>query len=775
MGTPPSPAGPGVPAGSTSVSAAGQSVAAHSVQGGMHYYAAPPPEKPGPVVALPAAPAVFVGREAEADLVRAVLRPAEGAAGPAAVVVGAVAGLGGVGKTALALHAAHHAYRLGWFTDVVFVDLRGYDPDPLTAHQALDVLLRTLRVPTEDIPTSAAERAGLLGSVLSALGREGRRVLIVADNASSSDQIRPLLPAGDRHRLLVTSRHTQPDLGARLVDLETLTPEAGVELLRATLDAARPGDTRTHDTPEAARDLAAWCGGLPLALRISAAVLVLDPGQSIPGLLAELQARRSRIDAIDAYTHLTGTQRALRATFDLSHHLLAPTHRRLLHLLAISPGPDIGLPAATALAGEPEPDVLTALRDLTRAHLLTHAPGPTGSRWTMHDLVRDHNAYISDEDTLTADAEAVIRLLDHYAVTTDQADDHLRALPGTPVPDTFADRAAALAWLDAECDNLLTAIRTHPSPTTAHLASYLAIYLGERRRFDDAIAVHSLAAETSREDGDRDGECIALNNLGNSLQEVRRSAEAVTVLTAAADISQEAGNRLGEGIAFNNLGNALLDVGRYDEAVTAHTTAAGIYRELDERNREGRALNNLGLALRALGRFDEAVTAHTAAIGIYRETGDRHREGTALNNLGLVLRALGRFDEAIAAHTEDLHICRASGDRHGEGMALNNLGKALQEWGRLAEAVAAHTAAVELFGVTGDRHRAGWALDNLAIDLRGTGRFDEAVAAHTSAIAIFRETGDAEAEQQVLGNLALTEELRGQQGRRRRRFLRRRA
>ncbi|MFI0719338.1 tetratricopeptide repeat protein [Streptomyces sp. NPDC021224] len=687
-------------------------MAVGSVKGDVYIHPTPAGQAPGPVVALPPAPPVFVGREAEADHVLSILRPDDG--GTASVVVSAVAGLGGIGKTALALHAAHHAVRREWFTDVVLVDLRGYDPDPLTAHQALDLVLRTLRVAADDIPSAPDERAARYGSVLSSLGREGRRVLVVADNASSSDQIRPLLPAGDRHRLLVTSRHTHPDLGARLIDLDTLAPGAGVDLLRATLEAARPGDTRTHDTPEAALELATWCGGLPLALRINAAALVLDPEQTLPELLDELRAHSSRIDAVDAYTGLTGTQRALRATFDLSHQHLPAGHRQLLHLLAIAPGSDIGLPAATALAGRPAPEVRAALRELTRAHLLTHRSGPAGSRWSMHDLTRDHNTPAAPGED-GADDEAVTRLLDHYRGCAQDADTHLRALPGESVPDTFTGRPDAVAWFDAEQDNLLAAGRTHRTFATAILSAYLGDYLDLRRRFDEAVEVHTRAVAFFRDTGDRHREGISLGNLGGSLWDVGRFGEAIEAHTEHLAICREREDRRGEGVALNNLGLVLREMGRVEEAVEAHTADLEICRETGDRRGESKALNNLGLALQELGRSDDALAMFTTAVEICRETRDRAIEGSVMNNLGITLREMGRVEEAVQAHTTDLEICQEVGDRHGEGVALNNLCFALQELGRLDEAAAACTQAVEIYRETRDARRAEQARTTLAL------------------------------------------------------------
>ena len=224
---------------------------------------------------LPPLVSGFTGREAELAQVAGLLDPA-GDAG--AVVVSAVAGLAGVGKTALAVHAAHAAQAAGWFPGgVLFIDLHGYDQAPVQPGQALDALLRALGVPGEHIPDGTEQRAGLYRSVLAQIGAP---VLIVADNASAEAQVRPLLPGPGPHRVIVTSRHTLAGLGARLLDVTVLDQAAAVALLDGALQAARPGDDRISGDPAAAGRLAEVCGGLPLALQITAALLVADPALS---------------------------------------------------------------------------------------------------------------------------------------------------------------------------------------------------------------------------------------------------------------------------------------------------------------------------------------------------------------------------------------------------------------------------------------------------------------------------------------------------------------
>ena len=272
---------------------------------------------------LPAPVAGFTGRDAELAEVTGLLDPAAGAG---AVVVSAVAGLAGVGKTALAIQAAHTARAAGWFPGgVLFLDLHGYDEQAVQPAQALDALLRALGIPAEHIPPGAEERAGLYRSALAQITDP---VLVVADNASAEAQVRPLLPGPGPHRVLVTSRHTLAGLGARLLDVEVLAEQAAITLVEEVLRAARPGDDRISRDRGAAGRLAGVCGGLPLALRITAALLAADPALTAAELAGQLRDEVGRLGAL-RYDDGGGTSApSVAAAFDLSYrHLDEPRPR----------------------------------------------------------------------------------------------------------------------------------------------------------------------------------------------------------------------------------------------------------------------------------------------------------------------------------------------------------------------------------------------------------------------------------------------------------------
>ncbi|MBN6051065.1 tetratricopeptide repeat protein, partial [Nonomuraea sp. RK-328] len=720
---------------------------------------------PGPALqalaGLPAAPVGFVGRTDALEEVLDFLDPAGG--GRPGVLVSAVAGMAGVGKTALALVGAHRAMEQGWFSGgVFFIDLRGYTPDPgerVPAATAAGQLLRAMGIRDTEIPPSGEEQLGLYRSLLADRARQALPVLVMADNVAVTGQVEPLLPAQPCHRLLITSRHTLT-LPAHLVDLAVLPEAEALDLLRTALQVGRP-DPRVDAEPGSAAEIARLCGRLPLALQIIAALLRAEPNRPLADMATELADARHRLDALDSGDRdQRGRPVGVRAAFDLSyHHLLAdqPEQARLFRLLPLNPGPDLSTRAAAALTGTPKPVVRRQLAALARAHLLT---APATGRWGMHDLLHlyaDHHGYVQADDD---DREqALERLLTFYLHTADAANDHLCALPGQSVPDSFTGRDDAMAWFDAERANLVSAVGLAEASGRHRIASLLPAclseYLSWRRAFDDLLSIHSTAATASTQLGDLRREGAALNNLGIALRHVRRFDEAITAHEDAAAIYRDLRDRHSEGAALTNLGLALHQVRRFDEAVTTLQDAAAIYRDLRDRHSEGAALGNLGRALQEMRRFDVAITTLQDAAAIYRDLGDRHREGTALNNLGIAFRHVRRIDEAITAHQQHLHICRDLGDRHGEGTALGNLGIAFRHVRRFDEAITALEDAVTIYCELGDRHREGQALDGLGIALQRVGRFDEAITAHEDAAAICRGLGDCHGEGQALNNFGL--------------------
>ncbi|MGV9691318.1 tetratricopeptide repeat protein [Streptomyces sp. NPDC003444] len=654
----------------------------------------------------------LTGRKERTDTLLAALAP-DGAG------TTVVTGLPGVGKTALALHAAHRAVERGRFPGgTLYVHLRGYDPaGAVGPEQALESLLRALGVRDKDLPPTVEEQAGLYRSELNRRAERHGAVLIVADDASSPGQLRHLVPAHPAHRLLATSRDalTAPDFPARLVSLDELDTESATELIAVALARVSPGDPRAGEEAGALERVAEYCGRLPLALTIAAALLTDDPGLPITALADDLADARTRLKRLQ-HEDGDGRSLAVEAAFGLSYQRLGPQNARLFRLLSLNPGPDLSTEAAAVLSDREERETRTCLATLARAGLINEQP-PRSGRWRAHDLIRLYAAELPEEE---GEKEALKRLLMYYTITCDAADDHLRALPGQPVPELFTDRAAALTWLDSERANL-TAVVSHAvaghSWATVHLTECLNTYLLQRRHFHDALAVNEYALTASRKLGDRRGEATALNNLGNALRHIRRHNDAIHAHEQAVDTYRELENRHNKAAALNNLGISLQEVQRHNDAVHAHEQAIDTYRELGDRHNEAKALNNLGNALRHIRRHDDAIHAHERAVDTYRELGDRHGEAKALNNLGLALREVHRHDDAIHAHEQAADTYRELGDRHGEAKALNNLGLALREVHRHDDAVHAHEQAIALFSEFDDRYNEGLARRALGVTL----------------------------------------------------------
>jgi tetratricopeptide (TPR) repeat protein len=701
---------------------------------------------------LPAPVAGFTGRETELADVTGLLDPA---AGGGAVVVSAVAGLAGVGKTALAIQAAHAARTAGWFGGgVLFMDLHGYDDQVVQPAEALDALLRALGIPIDQLPQGTEARAGLYRSALATINDP---VLIVLDNASSEAQIRALLPGDGPHRALITSRDTLAGLSARLMDIEVLDEPTAVTLLEEVLRAARPGDARIIDDPDAARQLAEVCGGLPLALRITAALLTADPTLTAAELAEQLADQVRRLENLHYDDGGGSNAPSVAVAFDLSYRHLDPVTAKLFRLLPVNPGPDVSTAAVAALAGQPVNQTRVVLGRLTRAHLIEPS-GIRAGRWRMHDLLRLYALQlIATEAQVDELEQARTRLLEYYLNQAGAADAHLRGSSEEPTPERFSDRLDALAWLDAERSNLIAATvmaATFGVDNVAQsLPRHLAEYLYFRQRADESRTVQAIRRDISRRLGDKADEAAALTRIGMALGQVGRFEEAITTQQDALLIAQTIGDRSGEASALNNLGIALVEVRRFADAITALRNAATICQMIGNRISHGVVLTSVGAALQVMGRFEEAITTLHDAIASLRETSDRFREGVAVNCLGAALQEVGRFGEAITIHQDALTIFREVGDRNREGAALNSLGVALQEVGRFEEAIAAHQDALAIFQEVSDRTSEGIALNNLGIALREVGRRDEAIAAKRDAAAIYKAIGGERGEGSLMMNL----------------------
>ncbi|MGW0163822.1 tetratricopeptide repeat protein [Streptomyces sp. NPDC003343] len=697
--------------------------------------------------ALPGLPQEFTGREDEIAKILSLLDPGNGVG----TALGSIAGLPGVGKTTLAHAVGHAALGKRWFTRVQLVNLRGYDPTPVPPEDALEALLRALGVAAEHIPPTLDERAGLYRSQLDALAGEDQRVLILADNASTSDQVRPLLPAR-HHAVLVTSRHTLPGLGARLFNLHPLQPDAAVDLLHQRLEVADPDDRRVEDEPAAAEELAALCGYLPLALQIAAALLADDPHQPLSERVRMLADAGTRLGGLD------DGERNLRAVFDECLTRLSHREADLYRLLGLHPGPDISTAAVAALTGQPADKITLLLRQLVRARLLAQN-SQARDRWSMHDLLRVHAQELAritmDRDRIPRRRyeQARTRLTDHYVRHAQAADTHLQSL-GEAVSTLFDGREQALAWFDAERENLLATTHTHARTRTAlSLGFALGRYLQWRRRLQDLVTVLAQALEACQALGDAANLAGAWNNFGIALGELKRHTEAFEAHQTALALTQQANDIPSQASAWNNLGTELRALKRHTEAFEAHQTALDLHRQTNDIQGQASSWTNLGTELAALKRHTEAVEAHQTALDLHRQTSDTRGQAVTWNNFGTTLGALKRHTEAVHAYQTALDLTQQNSDTRGQASAWNNLGTELGELKRHTEAVEAHQTALDLHRQTNDIHGQASAWTNLGTALRALKRHTEAVHAHQTALDLYQQIGDTSGQASAWNNL----------------------
>jgi DNA-binding SARP family transcriptional activator/Tfp pilus assembly protein PilF len=716
---------------------------------------------------LPGAVPHFAGRAAELATLTAMLDQAGGRA-PDTMLIAAISGTAGVGKTALAVRWAHEV--AGRFADgQLYVNLRGYDPDqPVSAADALAGFLSALGVAGPDIPAGADERAARYRSLLA-----GRRMLVVLDNAREVEQVRLLLPGAPDCVVVVTSRDSLAGLvarhGASRLEVGLLPIGDAVALLRALIGGRADAD------PDAAAALAARCARLPLALRVAAELAAALPASSLADLVCEL-AGQQRLDLLDA----GGDPRtAVRAVFSWSCRHLDAAAARAFRLLGLHPGPDFDLYAAAAMTGATAEAAARLLSQLARAHLI-HPTEP--GRYGLHDLLREYAAEQAlAEEPGPARQAALTRLFDHYLHTASAAMDalypaeqHRRprvAGAGSPVP-AVGDPGAARAWLDAERAVLVavaahTAARGWPGHTT-RLAATVWRHLDTGAHYPDAVTLHTHARTAARLAGDRSAEAAALTSLGIAAWRQGRHHQAADEHRQALTLFRAAGDRPGEARALGNLGLVEERRGGHQRAARHHRQALALYRAAGDLPGEANALSNLGMVEHVLGRYQQATGHFQQALTLFRAAGDETGETRALSNLGAARERLGHYREAVGDLQQALTLCRVTGDRVVGANALANLGVVEERLGQYPQAAAHFQQALDVFRDLGDRAGQAESLNGLGETLLATGDHDQARARLTAALDLAVQAGDRQQQARAHDGLGRAGQAAGDDGQARR-------
>jgi DNA-binding SARP family transcriptional activator/Flp pilus assembly protein TadD len=717
----------------------------------------------------------FTGRTGEiAGLVETLDRAPGGT-----VVLSAIDGMAGIGKTALAVHAAHQLTTR--FPDgQLFLDLHGHTPGtpPIDPAAALASLLRALGVPGDRIPDSLDERAGLWRSRLA-----GRKTLVLLDNAVDAAQVRPLLPGAASCLALITSRNRLTDLDVTLsLSLDVLPAEDALTLFTDVV-----GAERVERDLAAARQVVALCGCLPLAVRIAAARLRSRAAWTVADLVARLRD--------DRLAELATGDRSVSAAFTLSYEFLTAAQQRLFRGLGLLPVDTFDVHLAAALIDVPPREAERLLEDLLDAHLIDQR---ADGRFQLHDLLRQH-ARETVERTEPAHARhvTVTRVLDYYLHTTNLA--AARFAPGrrystaelafppahTPV---FDDQPAALAWCEAEYANLMSVTayaaewdRDAHVWQLAHALWYffflrgyyqdwigtneLALVaterLGDHRAHADtlrflgtaywrigdfaaALRHHQLALDGYRALGDQAGEAAALRNIGLVHERLGRYTEALADTQAGLALHEELGDRRGQGAALTALGRMQRQLGHYADALGYQQRAIELLRAVNDPWGQAGCLRERGICHARLGRYDEALANLRESAALHRKLGNGSGEGDSLNQIGVVHRLRGEFTEAIHHHEQALELTRDVGD-HSEMEVLNDLGETCLAAGWPDRAREHHTHALRLAVATDQRHQQAKAHNGIAYTLRDVDP-DAAREHWRQALAIYTDLGVPEAD-----------------------------
>ncbi len=709
----------------------------------------------GPVVPreLPATVRHFAGRHEEMAELNALLDRAEQPAGT--VLISAIGGTAGVGKTALAVHWAHQV--AGRFPDgQLYVNLRGYDPaQPVSAADALAGFLRALGVPGPDIPAEESERASRYRSLLA-----NKQMLIVLDNAGSAEQVRPLLPGTSSCVAVVTSRDSLAGLvardGAARLSLDVLPLPDAVALLRALIGA------RADVDPAAAVALAEQCCSLPLALRVAAELAAARPNVMLADLVAELADQHQRLDLLD---RSDDPHTAIRAVFSWSCQHLDTDTARAFRLAGLQPGRDFDRYAAAALTGSSPEQARRLLGELARAHLVQPA-GPGG--YGMHDLLRAYARQLADTlDSRDERRAALTRLFDHYLHTAATAVDVLfpddrHRRPRIPPPATptspVTDPAAARAWLDAQRANLV-AVAVHavdhgwPGHPT-QLAAILGRYLQGGGHYPEAVTIHTCALRAARHDGDQAAEASALTGLSEVDFMQGRYQQAAGRFEQALALYRETGDRAGEAATLGDLGLVAVQEGRYQQATGHLQQALALCRETGDRAAEACALADLGVLARRQGRYQQATGHLYQALALFRQTGDRGGEAYTLFRLGATDLRQGRSQQATGHLQQALALFRGIGNQAGAAEALVELGDAERQQGRHEQATGHLQQALAQFRETGRRLDEADALNILGEVLLAAGQPHDARSHHATALGLAAQIGHPEQQARAHNGLA---------------------
>ena len=619
------------------------------------------------------------------------------------VVISAIGGMAGVGKTALAVHWAHQV--ADRFPDgQLYVDLRGFHPSGtvMSPAEAIRSFLDALGVPAQRVPAGLDAQSALYRSLLAR-----RRVLILLDNARDTEHVRPLLPGAPGCLVVVTSRHQLYGLvaaeGAYSLTLDVLGEDDALRFL-----SDRLGPDRIARDPGAARAIAAACGGLPLALAVVCARAAINPAFPLAAIAEELAESDGSLHAFSGEAPAADA----RSAFSWSYRLLSPEAARVFRLFALHPGADCSVAAAASLAGLRRAEVRPLLAELSRAHLVSET-GP--GRFTCHELLRAYGSeLVRALDARPERRAARRRMFDHYLHSAHTADSALapsreRLTLGPPVAGTvvseFADQARAAEWLEANRSVLLAAVeqsaRRGCGDLSWQLAATIELYLDRNGRRQEQFVAQTTAARAAQGLGDVRGQAHAHRALGFANGRLERWVDAAGHLARALDLFAHIGDRAGQGRVHRYAAFLANARGRHEEALEHYARAGVLYREAGRRSGVASVANEVGWTYILTGRYREALEECGRALAVHQEIGDRNGAAAAWDSLGYAHHHLHEHDRALTCYEQALELYRAIRDRSLEADTLVHIGDTRQAAGEHERAADAHRRALDILDSIG--------------------------------------------------------------------------
>ncbi|MFD4571578.1 tetratricopeptide repeat protein [Streptomyces sp. NPDC058417] len=698
----------------------------------------------------------WIGRRDELRRLDAVLRETHGATG-VVVTVEAIHGMGGVGKTSLAVHVAHQL-RDRFPDGCLFLRLGGRAPDrtPRPPARVLAELLRLLGMTAKDLPRETDELVALWRSAA-----RGRRMLVILDDAADSAQVRPLLPGASPTAVIVTSRRRLPGLpGVRALSLDVLPPQDASALFSQRLGTA-PGAAEAEDIAEIVR----ICGYLPLAVEIAASRLLARPSWATADLLRQLRRGVGHLE------ELRDGERTVTHVFEMSYRDLDPDQRLVFRRIGLHQGLEFAPAAVAALTGLTPDNAERALEDLMAHHLVSE---PTPHRFTLHDLLRSYARSLveaGDADSVDEARQAVDRLIDHYVETADRADRlaypfRSRTPLDPPLPCSGAavelsDAQAAEQWLLTESANLLDAL------------NWLAAHGPERRL---ARAVHVFAGFLDMEghlalaepllrravlhwstEGDGSAQARALLDLSAVHTHGSRYEEAISDARAALDLARSIGDLEMEVRGMHQLSIPLWQTGQYTLAQSLQRRSLDLLKKSGSALQIARSRNFIGITHLHLAENEEALACFTEALADFTALGDARGRYSALNNLAELHQRTGDPEAAEPAYREALALSRGMGNKRDRATLQINLASVLDVLGRTDEALALYEEALPVLRGVGDVRAEAITLNGMGRAHRAAGRGDEALLLHADALAVARRIHAVGEEIDALHDLALAE------------------